>query len=309
MIDIKKIKLKNEQDIISSWNDKEKIMVTVVCAAFNQELYIEDAIISFLMQDTNFAFEIIIHDDASIDKTADIIRGYQNKYPNIIKPIFQEENQYSKGGFKPSAYVAPFAKGEYIALCEGDDYWIDSNKLSKQLNVMQRDVNCKICFHPSIALYSDGQTKVISYHQSNECKFNLKTIFLSGGGFCPTASLFIETKVLLNMPEWFYTKAPFGDFYIQVIAASKGGYALYMPDKMSVYRKNSLGSWSESQNNNVNLIYKEMARTLEADIELAKYLKLNKYLQMRRALYVKFQRSKSLIIKRKLLDAIKIFMV
>lgn len=95
MLDIKTVRLKSEEDIIAPWNDKEKIIVSVLCATFNQELYIEDTLIGFLMQKTDFAFEVIIHDDASTDATASIVRKYQKRYPNIIKPIYQSENRYS----------------------------------------------------------------------------------------------------------------------------------------------------------------------------------------------------------------------
>lgn len=135
MLDIKTVKLKTEAEIIASWKDKEKIVVSVVCATFNHELYIEDAITGFLMQETDFAFEVIIHDDASTDKTADIVREYQSKYPTIIKPIYQAENQYSKGGFRPTPYATKFSKGEYIAICEGDDFWIDNLKIQKQVMI------------------------------------------------------------------------------------------------------------------------------------------------------------------------------
>ena len=104
-------------------------MVIVICATNNQENYIRDAIESFLMQETDFPFEIIIHDDASTDNTPGIIKEYHSRYPEIIKPIIQKENQYSKGGFKPSVYAAEYSNGKYLALCEGDDYWINNNKL------------------------------------------------------------------------------------------------------------------------------------------------------------------------------------
>ena len=86
------------------------------------------------MQKTDFPFEILIHDDASTDGTADIIREYEAKYPDIIKPIYQTENQYSKGIKVSQVYQFPRAKGKYIALCEGDDYWTDPYKLQKQVD-------------------------------------------------------------------------------------------------------------------------------------------------------------------------------
>ena len=98
-----------------------EIMASICCITYNHENYIADAIESFLMQKTNFNYEIIIYDDASTDKTADIIREYETKYPGLIKPIYQTENQYSKG-VKTINFSLQRAEGKYIAVCEGDDY-------------------------------------------------------------------------------------------------------------------------------------------------------------------------------------------
>jgi glycosyltransferase involved in cell wall biosynthesis len=112
-------------------------LVSVCCITYNHEKYIREAIEGFLMQETSFPIEILIHDDASTDKTADIIREYEAKYPNIIKPIYQTENQYSKGVGISATYQWPRAKGKYIALCEGDDYWTDPLKLQKQVDFLE----------------------------------------------------------------------------------------------------------------------------------------------------------------------------
>jgi len=98
------------------------------------------------MQKTGFDFEVLIHDDASTDGTSDIIREYEKKYPNIIKPIYQKENQYSKGVLISLTYQFPRAKGKYIALCEGDDYWTDPYKLQKQVDFMEANPEYSLCF-------------------------------------------------------------------------------------------------------------------------------------------------------------------
>ena len=100
-------------------------LVSICCLTYNHAPYIRDAIEGFLMQKTNFPVEILIHDDASTDGTADIIREYETRYPDIIKPIYQTENQYSKGVKISREYQFSRARGKYIALCEGDDYWTD----------------------------------------------------------------------------------------------------------------------------------------------------------------------------------------
>ena len=116
----------------------ENIMVSICCISYNHENYIREAIESFLMQKTNFKYEIIIYDDASPDNTSTIIREYANKYKDIIKPIYQKENQYSKGVIV-SQITYKKAKGKYIILCEGDDYWTDCNKLQKQFDFLENN--------------------------------------------------------------------------------------------------------------------------------------------------------------------------
>lgn len=116
---------------------KDKILVSICCLAYNHENYIRQCLEGFLMQKTNFEFEILIHDDASLDHTTNIIREYEQKYPEIIKPIYQTENQYSNGVGVSVNFQFPRAKGKYIAMCEGDDYWTDPLKLQKQVDFLE----------------------------------------------------------------------------------------------------------------------------------------------------------------------------
>ena len=116
----------------------DEIYVSINCVTYNHEKYVAQALDGMLMQITTFPFEILIHDDASTDGTADIIRSYASKYPDIVKPIFQTENQYSKGVNISGVYNFPRAKGKYIALCEGDDYWTDVYKLQKQVEFLDK---------------------------------------------------------------------------------------------------------------------------------------------------------------------------
>ncbi|MDR0745463.1 MAG: glycosyltransferase [Mediterranea sp.] len=119
-------------------NEKEQILVSISCVTYNHEAYIRDCIDGFLMQKTNFKFEILIHDDASTDGTAGIIREYERKYPGLIKPIYQVENQYSQG-INPGRINSDRAIGKYIAYCEGDDYWTDPLKLQKQADFLENN--------------------------------------------------------------------------------------------------------------------------------------------------------------------------
>lgn len=120
-------------------NEKNPL-VSICCITYNQENYIRDTLEGFLIQKITFPIEIVIHDDASTDATAKIIQEYANKYPELFVTILQKENQWSKGGGSIYArFVFPRARGKYIALCEGDDYWTDPLKLQKQVGFLEEN--------------------------------------------------------------------------------------------------------------------------------------------------------------------------
>lgn len=122
------------------------ILVSISCITYNQAPYIKQCLDGLLMQVCDFNFEVLIHDDASTDETQSIIKKYEARYPDIIKPYFQKENQWSKGVRGINAkYNFSRAKGKYIALCDGDDYWTDPLKLQKQVNFMEENENYVAC--------------------------------------------------------------------------------------------------------------------------------------------------------------------
>lgn len=132
------------------------VQVTVWCLAYNHEKYIRQTLEGFVSQKTNFKFEVLVHDDASTDQTAKIIREYEVKYPDIIKPIYQTENQYSQGIKPAERYLRPEAKGKYIAFCEGDDYWCDPEKLQKEYDIMEKYPDVILCVHKVACINEDG---------------------------------------------------------------------------------------------------------------------------------------------------------
>ena len=117
--------------------DNRELMVTIRCITYNHEPYIRQCLDGFVMQKTDFRFEAIVHDDASTDNTATIIKEYAEKYPDIIKPIFETENQYSKRDASLTRIMDNHTHGKYVAMCEGDDYWIDPLKLQKQIDFLE----------------------------------------------------------------------------------------------------------------------------------------------------------------------------
>lgn len=132
------------------------LMVTIRCLAYNHEPYIRQCLEGFVMQKTNFRFEAIVHDDASTDGTAAIIREYAKKYPDIIKPIFETENQYSKKDGSLRRIMDAHTHGKYVALCEGDDYWIDPLKLQKQVVFLEEHPECTLVFSNAYIHFEEG---------------------------------------------------------------------------------------------------------------------------------------------------------
>lgn len=130
-------------------------LVTVRCLVYNHEPYLRQCLDGFVMQKTNFAFEAIVHDDASTDNSVAIIREYAEKYPDIIKPIYETENQYRKGTIGQIMDNAVSPSSKYIAMCEGDDYWTDPLKLQKQVDYMERHPKCGLVWAKARKYYHD----------------------------------------------------------------------------------------------------------------------------------------------------------
>lgn len=133
----------DEQSLLARWGGQETPVVSILCTAYNHERYIEQALHGFLGQDTGFRFEVLIHDDASTDRTADILREWQSRYPSIIRTTLQRENQFRRG-VRPMELLLASARGRYIATCEGDDYWIAPSKLERQVAFLEAhaDFSC-----------------------------------------------------------------------------------------------------------------------------------------------------------------------
>ncbi len=235
---------KTEQEIIQNWkHDIDKPVVGICCATFNHENFISKALDSFLMQETDFPFEVLINDDCSTDNTAKIIIEYEKKYPNIIKPIYQKENQYSKGIKINSVFNFPRAKGNYIALCEGDDYWTDKNKLQIQIDEMEKYPDIDLSFHYASELIDNKIGKTISKHSNKNHIVSTSEVIFGGGFFMPTASLIIKKSTIENLPDWFYKDAPVTDVIYQIFGSLNG--SLYINKNMSIYRRGESGSWSQ----------------------------------------------------------------
>ena len=221
---------------------QDKIMVSISCITYNHENYIANAIESFLMQKTDFPYEILIHDDASTDRTPEIIKQYESKYPDLIKPTYQTENQYSKG-VETWNFNMERAKGKYIAACEGDDYWTDPYKLQKQVDYMEKHPECSMCVHAAYRV-SPEKTKMKSHVRPNRGNkvFTVEEVIEGGGGLFATNSILYPAVFCKNIPD-FYKNAPVGDYPLAIYLALQGT-VYYIDEFMSAYRVGVKDSWT-----------------------------------------------------------------
>lgn len=249
--------------------EENMVIVSVVCMTYNQEKYIKDAIESFLMQKTNFKYEIIIHDDASSDNTALIIKKYEQEHPDVIKTICQQKNQYSQNVNILQEYLIPMTRGKYIAFCEGDDYWTDVYKLQKQVDALEKNVQCTVCAHAVSIVTSKEKKKIGEMAPSQETTiFPVEKVILEGGGFVGTNSLMLKKEIFKDIPQ-FRRIYPF-DYSLQIWGALRGGM-LYLADCMADYRAQADSSWSITMKNNPALKMKHYARIIEMLRSLDQY--------------------------------------
>ena len=210
---------------------KNNIVVSILCITFNHEKFIEDALRSFLNQKTDFQFEIIVHDDASTDSTVEIIKKYQLFYPNIIKPILEQENQYSKG-INITRSILKYAQGIYIATCEGDDFWTDEYKLQKQVDYMKKHPNCSMYGHANYIVNKNGEKLEIRCG----CKCTGKVNLITDGGYMHVATRLAKKEVYTEIPEYLYKKYYGGVSYVYF--AHTLGYLYFDTTPMSAWRIN-----------------------------------------------------------------------
>lgn len=230
--------LKTQEQIMEKWNSPSPPLVSICCITFNHENFIRDALDGFLSQETNFPFEIIVRDDASQDNTPQILMDYQATYPDIVQLILEQENQYSKG-VRPFPVVFKEAKGKYLAMCEGDDYWINRKKLQVQFDYMEEHRNYSMCFHNSQRIGLGYEYEFSSFCQQMKESYGTSDIIRSGW-IAPTQSLFLKKECMENVPASF-DRVYNGDYAIQLICSTFGRIG-YIDSIMSVYRAHAGGA-------------------------------------------------------------------
>lgn len=255
----------------------EQPLVAIRCITYNHEAYIRDALDGFVMQKTDFPYVAIIHDDASTDRTAEIIKDYEAKYPHIIKPIYETENQYSKRDGSLSrimrdACIASRAK--YIAVCEGDDYWTDPLKLQKQVDFLESHPDYSMCFHNALVHYENGNNEDHLFAKLENREYPVEETVENW--IVPTASILLNCSVLSSI---YYKRVGESNKFVVgdnplIRCCGMSGKIYGFKDVMGVYRKQP-GGWTENLNAGflLKLIEQELEYTRIFGKRFAKYSK------------------------------------
>lgn len=236
-------------------------VVSIVCITFMHEKYIRQTLDGFVMQKTDFPFEILVHDDASTDDTAAIIREYEAKHPQLFRCICQTENQYQKG-ISPTSILLRMARGEFIAICEGDDFWTNPDKLQMQVDILRAHPECYGCCHNTLvvdgdAVAIDGEMQTI--HYENKDVIHDKTFLKKHCRFCRTPSLMLRSELFCKDDEWWQRYLGFkanGDMKMSALVAAHGSM-YHIARTMASYRYVTSGttSWNaRNKGKNINLI-------------------------------------------------------
>lgn len=240
----------------------DAIMVSIVVATYNHEQYIAEALDSFLIQKTNFRVEILVNDDASTDTTAQIVKKYEEKYPHLFISFYQTVNQYSQGKRPWFNVLFPAARGKYIALCEGDDYWTDPLKLQKQVDFLEANLSFTICLTNTLMINEHNNIIKTNKIPFNVLKFNnLIQQNVIGASTCTA----VFRKSVINDTDLIKIKlAPFGDWPLW-LSCLESGDGIILEDICGCYRIHSNGAWNSLTVKNKN------AQTLK----MYNYIKIN----------------------------------
>ena len=221
----------------------ERVMLSVCLITYNHANYIRQALNGILGQDTQYSFEILVHDDASTDGTVEVLREYEAAYPGIIRVFYETENQYGKYSSYFAQLLVPMARGKYIALCEGDDCWTDNNKIQIQVTYLEHNIKCaQICHSANVFDADSGKLLGVMGYGEKEC--DLTTNDLIEHWNIPTASRVLRKSSIDGFSKDWSERYPVGDFPT-AIYSSLSGYMHYIPKVMSSYRYRCRGSWTE----------------------------------------------------------------
>jgi len=225
--------------------------VSVCITTYQHAAFIKKCVTSALDQKTNFPIEIIIGEDESTDGTREICKQLADNHRDNIRLFLRsrEDVRYINGnptGRHNFLETLKAARGKYIAFCDGDDYWIDSQKLQKQYNHMESNSDLSLSLHNAFVVDTNGQKKSVFPNIKTQSIINPEKIIEKGGGFCATNSVFFRSDMLTNIPAWF-VDAYVGDYSLYLLAIEHGKIGA-LSDIMSCYRSGHSNSWSNLSN-------------------------------------------------------------
>lgn len=212
--------------------------LSICCITYNHEKFIKETLDGFLKQKTDFIFEVLIIDDGSTDKNSEIIKAYESAYPDIIKATY---NPYNIGAEKSFVNILSQVRSKYVALCDGDDYWIDEHKLQKQVDFLENNKDYSICFHPVLVTGDENHgSDYIFPKDKDNSKFNLEN--LVEANFIQTNSVVYKWSFDKNIKQFFPDDILPGDWYLHLLHANTGKIG-FLNEVMSIYRKHNAGIW------------------------------------------------------------------
>jgi pyruvyltransferase len=227
---------RTEEEIVSRWKENGTVPFVSICViSYNHEPFIGDALDGILRQETTFPYEIVLDDDCSTDNTAGIIRRYMEKYPNIIHANLREQNLGPTVNF---AQTLDRAKGKYIAICEGDDYWIDPSKLQKQVDFLEQNEDYSVCYHCFMRKHDNGMTRS---PQKAKDTITFDDYLHEQPSIQSTTAVFRNTVKPLIPSDW--AKKVEGSYFM-FMRLARTGLIKFMAEYMSVYRMHTGGIWS-----------------------------------------------------------------
>ena len=251
--------------------NKSDCRVSVLCATYNHEDYLRTTLDSFLAQKTDFPFEVLVNDDASTDSTAEILREYAAKYPGIIRPFYQTENLYSRRINLYDVVLFPEVRGKYIALCEGDDYWNDPEKLQRQVDWLETHPEYSACVHNTIGRFENEEDRVL-FDQTGDRDIPFSQVVRGMSHAYHTSSILARREFILNPPDYrnvAYEQGYFTDYAIGIRLCLEGKVR-FLDRCMSVYR---IGSNPSAWSRGVGQEYSKLKRFVSGEIAMLKTLR------------------------------------
>ena len=231
----------SEAVLIASWGGADPApMVSVCCIAYNHERYVAECLDGIFAQKTTFPFEVLVHDDASSDSTQQVIREYEQRFPSLLKPIYNTHNQFSQGRNVNPEFNFTRARGRYLAICEGDDVWVDSAKLQSQVDFLEANPDYSLCFSDAIPVDMHGN--LLESLRGTRRDLTAQELQL-------TASIFTLTACFRNVfQEWprEFANVRYGDLAIWSLLGDHGAGKFIADIEPSLYRQHDGGVHSSA---------------------------------------------------------------